>query len=719
VGAKTAARLIAKYGSAEEVLAHADEQTPKLRENLLAFAEKLPLARELVTLERRVPVELDLDAMKFAGVPGGRVRPIFEELGFNTLLTRLAELPEAPAEGPPPKAPPAKGPKAAPSGVTAAADFDYACVDTPKALSRLAKQLAKAKRLAVDTETTSTQPMWAELVGVSVAWEAGKAAYIPVKAPLGAAALDVERVRKAIGPVLADEKVEKIGQNLKYDLLVLTRTGFQLAGPMRDTMIAAHVLDSSRMTYALGALAADFLNHHCIPIEDVIGRGRGQITMDAAPAELVAPYAAEDADVALRLWDVLRVRLEEEGLEELFSELEMPLMPVLAEMERCGVRVEPEALKRMETALSRQADGLRERIVAAAGREFNPDSPKQLGEVLFEELELPVLKRTKTGPSTDSSVLEQLAVHHELPGIVLDYRKLTKLVGTYLKALGGYIHPETGRVHTSFHQAGTATGRLSSSDPNLQNIPIRTEQGRQIRSAFVAPKGSVLLSADYSQVELRVLGHLCEDPTLIEAFEADQDIHRIVAAEVFDVPAEEVTPEQRARAKTVNFGIIYGQTAFGLAVTLRIPRGEAQDFIRRFRARFPKIREFLQACVRQAKEQGYVETIFGRRRRITEIDARNPQRRALAERLAINSVVQGSAADLIKQAMINIARRVARENRPSKMLLQIHDELLFELPKQAVEAERAMIVEEMASAIELRVPLKVDTGVGANWMEAK
>ncbi len=716
VGAKTAARLIAKYGSVDEVVAHANELTPKLKENVLASAEVLELSRRLVTLDRHVPVDLDIEAMKFSGIRVEAVRPLFEELGFNSLLSRLEG---AAGEKAPADAAPQAWPSHRPDGSTTAADFDYTCVDTPEALDALVRRLAGARRLAVDTETTSTRPMSAELVGVSLAREPGKAVYIPVKAPLGSRALSIEEVREKLGPVLADAKVEKIGQNLKYDLLVLGNAGVELRGPMFDTMIAAHVLDSTRMSYALGALSAELLNHRCIPIEDVIGRGRNQISMDAAPVEVVAIYAAEDADVTLRLADVLRARLEEEGLTALFGKLEMPLMPVLAAMERRGVLVDPAALKRMETALSREADALRERIIESAGREFNVDSPKQLGEVLFEELNLPVLKKTKTGPSTNSTVLQQLAVHHELPGLVLDYRKLTKLVSTYLKALAGFIDAGTGRVHTSFHQAGTATGRLSSSDPNLQNIPVRTEEGRQVRSAFVAPEGCVLLSADYSQVELRVLAHLCEDPTLVEAFHAGQDIHRIVAAEVFAVPAKQVTPEQRARAKTVNFGIVYGQTAFGLSVTLRIPRPEAQEFIRQYKKRFPRIDAFLQACIRQAKEHGYVETIFGRRRRIGDIEARNPQRRALAERLAINSVVQGSAADLIKQAMININRRVLEEDRPSQMLLQIHDELVFELPRDAVEAEREMIVEEMVGAIRLRVPLKVDVGWGANWMDAK
>jgi DNA polymerase-1 len=556
-------------------------------------------------------------------------------------------------------------------------------------------------------------------VGISLAWKSGAAVYIPVAGPLGARTLDVELVRRKLGPILADKSVEKVGQNLKFDMLVLGEAKMPVAGPMFDTLVAAHVLDSTRMTYKLDALAAEYINHRCIPIEDLIGRGKHQTTMNTVATDVVAKYAAEDADVALRLADVLAGLLEEQGLTKLFYDLEMPLVPVLTQMERTGIMLDQRVLGRLAGELSKQADSLRGRIIAAAGRPFNPDSPKQLAVVLFDELKLPSLKKTKTGPSTDSSVLEELAVEHELPALVLDYRKLTKLLGTYLTALGQYVLPRDGRVHTSFHQTGTVTGRLSSSDPNLQNIPIRTDEGRMIRSAFVARKGCVLLSADYSQVELRVLAHFCGDETLRAAFAEGQDIHRTVAAEVFGVRPDEVTPDMRAKAKTVNFGIIYGQTAYGLSVSLRIPRKDAAAFIDRYKARFPKIDEFLAQCVSQAKRQGYVETIFGRRRRVPDIESKNPQMRSLAERLAINSVVQGSAADLIKQAMVNIARRIDAESRPSRMLLQIHDELVFEVPEQAVQAEREMIVHEMISAIALIVPLKVDVGVGPNWMEAK
>jgi len=725
VGPKTALKLIDRYGSAEDVLAHADELTPKLRQNLLACADRIPLTRKLVTLKDDVDIKLDLDALAFAGVNAAAVRPIFEELGFRRLVDQLdaaaadeaggnsapqAAAPEAPAP-----------PKRAPAGRTTAKDFQYECIDTPEGLDAVVAELAKVKRLAVDTETTSVQPMRAELVGVSLAWKSGHAVYIPVAAPLGARTLDRDLLGEKLAPILADESVEKVGQNLKYDAIVLARASMPLAGPMFDTMLAAYCLDAGRGTYKLDSLALEYLDHQCIPIQHVIGTGRNQRKMNEVPVEEVSVYAAEDADVSLRLADVLRPRLADEDLSDLFERIEMSLLPVLVAMERAGVRVDPGVLNRQKVALSNRADELRERIQAAAGVRFNPDSPKQLAEVLFETLSLPVIRRGKTGPSTDVTVLTELAATTEsaVPALVLDYRQVTKLLSTYLEGLAQSINPVTGRVHTSFHQTGTATGRLSSSDPNLQNIPVRTEMGREIRAAFVAEEGNVLVSADYSQVELRILAHLCGDETLLAAFEADRDIHRIVAAEVFGVAPDDVTPDQRARAKTVNFGIIYGQTAFGLAQTLRIGRGEAEEFIRSYKARFPRIEQFLADCIAQARARGYVETLAGRRRRIEGIGSSNPQRRALAGRLAINSVVQGSAADLIKLAMIHLHRRLAAENRPSRMLLQIHDELLLEAPADAAEEEGRVVAEEMTNAMRLRVPLKVDVGIGPNWRDAK
>jgi DNA polymerase I len=740
VGPKTAARLVAQYGSADAVVAHASELTPKLSRAVTEHATGLAMSRQLVTLDRAVPIELKLDSLRFAGLRVAPLRPIFRELGFDSLVPDMEavgakedSLPPAPGAagekavaGPSPA--PAQGMLFAPvpaataadPGPTTSKDFDYRLVDTPQALAELADAMADAKEIGIDTETTSTSAMTAELVGISLSRSAGKAFYVPVKGPLGATVLPVEAVRGRLGPLLADPAVRKVGHNLKYDRIVLRNAGFPWEGESFDTMVAAYVLDATQPSYRLDALAAEFLNHRGTPIADLIGRGRNATTIDRIPVEHVTAYACEDADLALRIAGILEERLRDERLLELFAGLEMPLQSALVDMERYGVLVDRGALRALEEAFSKEADGMRDRLAAICGACVNPDSPRQLADVLFDKLKLPVLKKTSTGlPSTDESVLEQLAGQHELPALVLEYRRLMKLISTYLVALRECVNPRTGRVHTSFHQTATATGRLSSSDPNLQNIPIRTERGRLIRGAFVAAEGCSLLSADYSQVELRVLAHLCQDPTLMEAFHQDQDIHRTVAAEVFGVPLKDVTSEQRSRAKTVNFGIIYGQTAFGLSRTLGIGRGEAAEFIRAYNKRFPLIERFLRQCVAQAKERGHVETIFRRRRRIHGIESANPGERAAAERLAINSVVQGSAADLIKQAMVNIAARLCREGRPSRMLLQIHDELVFETPADHVPADSEMIKEEMSGAIRLRVPLKVDLGAGANWMAAK
>ena len=720
VGPKTAVKLIRQFGSAEGVIAHADELTPKLSENIRTHADTVALAKKLVTLADDVEMDLELSQFAFDGVNAEGVKPIFDELGFKRLVEQLVG--RDGAERSPGDSAGLPGLRFAPSrptGQTTANDFDYRCVDTPEALKELMEELRGVTRLAVDTETTSVRPTWANLVGISLSWQAGRAVYIPVAGPLGAKTLPVELVREKLAGILADPKIEKIGQNLKYDIIVLEKSDMPLAGTMFDTMLAAYVLDAGRGSFGLDSLAAEILNHKCIPYSEVAGKGKNQRKMNEVPVEQVAVYAAEDADVALRLSDKLRAELAAEGLDDLFGKIEMALMPVLAKMEQNGVRVDPDELNRQKIELSKQADVLHDRIIQAAGVRFNPDSPKQLAEILFDKLHLPILKRKKTGPSTDVSVLTELAGLHEVPQLVLEYRQVAKLLSTYLVGLGECIHPATGRVHTSFNQTGTATGRLSSSDPNLQNIPIRTELGRRIRAAFVAEEGNVLISADYSQVELRILAHLCGDETMIAAFEADRDIHRIVAAEVFGVQVGAVTPDQRARAKTVNFGIIYGQTAFGLAKTLHIGRAEAKEFIDSYRERFGRIQEFLAECVAQARTNGWVETLAGRRRRIEGFDSKNPQRRALAERLAINSVVQGSAADLIKIAMINIHRRLADENRPSRMLLQIHDELLFETPAEAADADSAIITEEMTGAMQLKIPLKVDLGVGPNWRDAK
>jgi DNA polymerase-1 len=530
-------------------------------------------------------------------------------------------------------------------------------------------------------------------------------------------------VLRDLRPILEDEKIKKVGHNLKYDLMVMRQAGVKVRGVETDSMIAAFLIDAARMQYGIDRLAMDLLNFRKIATEELIGKGKNQISMDRVMLERIATYASEDADIALRLADKMRAKLDESPeLRKLNDEVETPLIDVLAEMETNGISIDPKILKEQSDAMAQKIEQLRRQIFEAAGGEFNPDSPKQLGEVLFNKLGLKVVKKTKTGPSTDIEVLEKLAAEHAVPKLVLEYRSLVKLKNTYLDNLPEYVNAKTGRIHASFSQIGAATGRLSCSDPNLQNIPIRTDEGRRIRSAFVPGdrEHNVLLTADYSQIELRFLAHFTEEPALMRSFSTDEDIHRIVAAEVFDVAPEQVTREQRAQAKIVNFGIIYGVSAYGLARRIEgLSTAAAGELIAAYHKRFPRIKKFLEQCVMEAQTKGYVETILGRRRPITEISSHIISMRNAAERMAINSVVQGSAADLIKMAMNNVYRRLKRENRPSKMLLQVHDELVFETPANQVETDAAIIREEMTTAMKLKVPLKVEIGWAKNWQEVK
>jgi DNA polymerase I len=523
---------------------------------------------------------------------------------------------------------------------------------------------------------------------------------------------------------LEDDGVLKIGHNLKFDLSILEREGITVRGPLFDTMIAAALLNPERRGNGMDDLARDLLGHATIPISDLIGKGKQQRSMLDVPLDLLTPYAAEDADVTWRLYERLRADLEatDAALLALFDEVEMPLVRVLAAMERAGVTIDVARLAEYRTHLVERIERLRAQALAAAGCDFNLDSPKQLGEVLFQRLGFRVVKKTKTGASTDAEVLDTLAAEtrHPLPELALEYRELTKLLGTYVDPLPSFVSPTTGRLHASFHQTGAATGRLSSSDPNIQNIPIRTDAGREIRRAFVARDDDhLLLSADYSQVELRVLAHFSEDEALLEAFRAGRDIHAFVASQIFGVPIDEVDAGQRGLAKTVNFGIVYGQTAYGLARTLRIPAEEAQSFIVAYKATYVGLDRFLQRCVAEARDQGFVRTILGRRRPIPQVQSRNFNERALGERLAINTVIQGSAADLIKLAMVRLDARLAREGTGARMLIQVHDELVLETPKAHAEQALRATVEEMQGALPLRVPLRVDAALGPNWLEGK
>ena len=754
IGPKTAAKLITQFGSLDDLVAHADEIQGKRGERLRAACDQLPLSRTLVTLRDDVDAGFDLDAARADRLRLDQLEPILRELGFNRhrddLLRLLARRnkPDAPA----PTAD--RDERPAPDSLFASIaanpsiprNDNYRAITTTAELHTLISELRAAPMIAVDTETTGVDPMRCDLVGLSFSTKPGAGVYIPVRSPDPAAHLDQSTVLDALRPILEDTARPKTGHNLKYDINVLRRAGVELRGVAFDTMIASFLIDSSRSSHGMDALALALLDHACIPIRDLIGSGKNQRTFDTVDLAHAAQYAAEDADISLRLYDAMAPQIKAMRLTRLFHDVELPLVEVLAEMEFNGVLVDAAELDRQAERLNARLAELRQRINDAAPRPFNPDSPKQLSAILFNPPEHPdepglgltSVKKTKTGRSTDVEVLERLAaddsIDSPLPALILEHRQLAKLVGTYLVALKDAVNPATGRVHASFHQTGAATGRLSSSDPNLQNIPIRTEIGREIRRAFIAPPGRRLITADYSQIELRILAHLSRDEALIRAFREGEDIHRAVAAEIHGVAPEAVTRAQRAGAKMVNFGIVYGVTPFGLARRLGVRTDQAAAIIDDYKRRFPGITTFLAECVDQAKRLGHVETILGRRRAVPQIHARNPNQRALGERVAINSVVQGSAADLIKIAMVDLHRRLspyathwrAAAGAPAPpeiagvlMILQIHDELVFEAPAPRAEDARALIVERMEHAMSLSVPLVVDSAVSKTWYDGK
>ena len=775
IGPKTAAKLVLEHGSVERLLEQLDTITGKQGANLRAHAETIPLAKQLVLLKDDVPLAFDAEDalvdLAAADVPG--TLELFRTLSFSGHVDALrklaggaggsagADAAASSSASPPaardeaagtlfgsfdgPAAANMSGPAAAESPSAAhraAPNGDYATLTDLAGLDAVIERIRSAGRAAVDTETDSLHARTARLCGIAVAIEPGEGFYIPVRSPEPAGHLAVDAVLERMRPVLESPELDIVGHNLKFDLVVLRNHGVVPRGRLEDTMVADYLLEPTRSSHGMDALAESLLGIRCVPITDLIGsrgRGRGGSTQkrfDEVPLSLAGPYAAEDADVTLRLAKVLLPRVGREAadprLAGLYADVEMPLVRVLAEMEFNGIRVDPEELDRQREVLQERIERLEEELSAAAPHPFDPGSPKQLAAVLFNGpqdeppgLGLPVQKRGKTGPSTDAEVLEKLAgdpdLESPIPGLILEYRQLTKLVSTYLVALKEAISPETGRIHASFNQTVTATGRLSSSDPNLQNIPIRTEVGRAIRRAFVAEPGCELVAADYSQIELRILAHLSDDAALIEAFHAEADIHRTVAAEVFGVDPEAVTDAQRGSAKMVNFGIVYGITAFGLARRLggTVSREEAQRIIDDYRRRFPGIDAFLQRCVAEARETGSVTTILGRRRPIEMIESRNPAQRALAERTAINTVVQGSAADLIKVAMVRVHRELPERFPAARLLLQIHDELVLEVPREQGADLEAFVADRMAGAMELRVPLVVGSARGERWSDAK
>ncbi len=700
-GEKTAAKWLAEYGTLENLIAHAGEIPGKLGENLRRATAWLPLSKQLVTL--RDDLELGIGPRDLVRRPQDRdaLRALFERFEFGSWLKELDREPAASVADRP------------------AERGRYQPITDEDAFARLLAALAQAPLIALDTETTSLDPMRARLVGLSFAIEPGEAWYIPLAHdyPGAPPQLPLSEVLGRLRPLLEDPIRPKVGQHLKYDLHVLANHGIALEGIAHDTMLQSYVLDPGSGRHDLDSLAERELSYRTIRYEEVAGKGARQIPFSQVPVESACAYAAEDADIALRLHRAMWPRLEREpALRRVYQELELPLVKVLAAMERKGVLLEVERLREHGRELGKRLETLRGRAQALLGRPLNLDSPKQLAEVLYGELGLPVSRRTPTRqPSTDEEALSQLAEHHELPGIVLEYRQLAKLKSTYTDRLVELIHPRTGRVHTQFHQAVAGTGRLSSSDPNLQNIPVRTEEGRRIRRAFVAPPGYLLLSADYSQIELRIMAHLSRDEGLLAAFRAGMDVHRATAAEVFGVPPDQVSAEQRRAAKAINFGLIYGMSAFGLSRQLGIPREQAEHYIDRYFERYPGVRGYMEETRRSARERGYVETLFGRRLYLPELRARNLQRRQAAERAAINAPMQGSAADIIKRAMIAIARNPLLDGTRAAMILQVHDELVFEVHEDLGECLAAAVREAMAGAAELAVPLVVDVGLGRDW----
>lgn len=724
IGPKTAAQLLQQYGTIDNLYNHIDEIRGKRRENLIAARDQLPLTRSLVTLRTDADVSLDLHEAKLTSPDVKGILQVYQQLGFRRHQDEVRAIARQFADE-----------AHAQSSAASAAKVEiekrtvkkgrYELVVSPEQLSTFLSSIPGSAMLSIDTETTGLH-LDAELCGISLAWQEGYGIYIPLLSPTPEHHMDAATAFQLLRPVLEDRTIPKCGHNVKFDSRILLRAGITLRGIQFDTLLASQLLEPERTSHRLDNLVYDLLGYKMKPIKELLQTVDGEErTMAHVPLEDIADYAAEDADMTLRLYNTLRPAIEAKGMTTLLTEVEAPLTGVLASMEHHGILCDAEELVSQENVLTEQLRKLEHDVYVAAGEPFNIDSPKQLAHILFDKLDFTPVKKTKTGYSTDSEVLTRLSdqehphkPHSALPRLVLEYRELMKLISTYFRNLRHAIQPTTGRIHTTFQQLVTATGRLASNDPNLQNIPIRTETGRQIRRAFVASPHHTLLSADYSQIELRILAHVSEDPGLIEAFTQNDDIHASVASRVFRVPPEQVNTEQRSRAKTINFGIIYGITAYGL--TRRIPdlsMSEATQLINDYKKRFAGIEQFLQECTAQAEDAGYVTTLLGRRRSIPQIRSTNRNVKGHGERMAINTVVQGSAADLIKVAMVRIAHRLAEEDINARLLLQIHDELVFEVADEHVTTLRHIVKEEMEHALTLRVPLKAEIGAGPNWLD--
>jgi DNA polymerase-1 len=729
-GPVTAAKWLTDFGTLDSVIANADKISGKIGENLRSALDRLPLSHKLVTIKTDVPLDLTPEQLKLRERNVGALTELYTRYGFHAALRELQGTSGPAAAG---KAQEVGRPAlnlhaAAPVGAEAldpalSAKGMYEAVLTRAQLDAWLERLRTAELISFDTETDALDSMQANLVGISLSVEAGVAAYIPLGHiyPGAPEQLPISEVIAALKPILEDPSKAKVGQHGKYDLHVLRRHGIDVQGYHEDTMLESFVWNAGGQRHDMDSLAARYLGYSTIRFEDVAGKGAKQISFAQVALEEAVAYAAEDADITLRLHQVLSAKLAgEPGLQRVYRDIEMPLVPVLERMEANGVSIDMSELRRQSADLSARMMKAQQSAQQLAGRSFNLDSPKQLGALLFDELKLPALVKTPSGaPSTNEEALEAIAELHELPRLILEYRGMAKLRSTYTDKLPLMVNPQTGRVHTSYHQAGAATGRLSSSDPNLQNIPIRSEDGRRIRQAFVAPAGRRIVACDYSQIELRIMAHLSQDPGLLKAFSSGLDVHRATAAEVFGATVETVTGDQRRAAKAINFGLMYGMSAFGLARQLGIGRGEAQDYIALYFSRYPGVRNFMERVRSQAREDGFVETVFGRRLYLPEIRSKNQGQRAGAERAAINAPMQGTAADIIKRAMIAVdAWLRSLPGRRALMLMQVHDELVFEVDEDFVDELLAEVRNRMESAAELLVPLVVDCGTGKNWDEA-
>ena len=732
IGVKTAALLINEYGDLESLLERASEiKQPKRKDTLINFAEQIRISRDLVTLKVDADIEISLEELEVKEPDSTELLKFLNEMEFRTLTNRIAAKLGVDAPVNEQKIDQGSEGSLINTNIMSFDSVDYSCVQELGTLQNWISKINERGWVAVDTETTGLDDMVAELVGICLCVEVGEACYIPLNHKSGdddlfggnklaPNQLPLQKVLELLKPIFEDPAIIKIGQNIKYDMKILSRYNVDIF-PIDDTMLLSYALNGGAHNHGMDSLSSRYLDHSPISIKSLLGSGKSAITFDQLSIAEAVDYAAEDADITLRLWKLFKPLLHKSRVTKVYEILERPLVSELAEMEQNGIKVDRDTLSRMSNSFAQKMVGLEDEIFKAAGRSFNVGSPKQLGEILFDEMEIPGGKKGKTGAyATGADVLEDLIVEgYDFPSKVLDWRQLSKLKSTYTDALQDHINVDTGRVHTSYSMAGTSTGRLSSTDPNLQNIPIRTEDGRRIREAFICDEGSVLLSLDYSQIELRILAQIADIDSLKEAFYQGQDIHALTASQMFDVPLDKMDPMIRRQAKAINFGIIYGISGYGLARNLRIPRKEAQAFIEKYFERFPGIKDYMESTVSFAKENGYVQTLFGRRIHTPEINTRGPQA-GFSKRAAINAPIQGTAADIIRRAMIKMPGMI--KQLPAKMLLQVHDELLFEVRKEAVDETISIVKDVMETAslpaLEMSIPLTVDAGLGRNWAEA-